>query len=325
MTGNIMSSFKGLKKIRIGFLSTIYHTSFILMFNGWIEEKLKIKIEWELYGTGPSIIEDFIKKKLDIGYIGLPPTLIGIDKGATIKCVAGGHVEGTLMVAHNYYRSFSEVNRSIKLVLEQFKGKVIGVPRKGSIHDIILRNEIEKFGLSEIIQVKNYDISDFMLVDMQDNVVDAAVGTPALAILLNQHLNTKIIISPANWWPYNPSYGIIVSEFLIDNYPEVIEIFVELHKDACKLLREKPKEVAKLVETEVGLFKENFILETFKISPKYCSALPEEYVNSTMKFVKILRKLGYIEKKIGKSEIFNFSFIKKVHPEKHHYNIGLHL
>jgi len=318
-----MSSFKKLNKIRIGFLSTIYHTSFILMFNRWIEEKLKVKAEWELHGTGPSIIEKFIQEKLDIGYIGLPPTLIGIDKGAAIKCIAGGHVEGTLMVAHNHYKSFTEVNRTVKPVLEQFKGKVIGVPRKGSIHDIILRNEIEKLGLKDLIQLKNYDISDFILVDMQDNVVDAAVGTPALAVLLNQQLNTKIVISPEDWWRYNPSYGIIVSEFLIDNYPELIESFVELHKDACKLLREKPKEVAKLIEKEVELLKENFILETIKVSPRYCAALPKEYVNSTMKFIKVLLKLGYMDKNLHQSEIFNFSFIRKIHPEKHHYDTGL--
>ncbi len=312
-----MPSFKNLNKIRIGFLSTIYHTSFILMFNRWIEEKLKLKTEWELHGTGPSIIEKFIEEKLDIGYIGLPPTLIGIDKGATIKCVAGGHVEGTLMVAHNNYRSFTEANRAIKPVLEQFKGKVIGVPRKGSIHDIILRNEIEKFGLKELIQVKNYEISDFILVDMQDNIVDAAVGTPALAVLLNHQLNTKIVISPDDWWRYNPSYGIVVSEFLINNYPELLESFVELHKDACKLLREKPEEIAKLIEKETEVLKEGFILETIKTSPKYCAALP------TMNFVKVLLKLGYIKKSLQISEIFDFSFIKKIHPEKHHYDSGL--
>ncbi len=60
---------------------------------------LKIDINWILFGTGPAMIEAFKNKKLDIGYMGLPPAIIGIDKGVPIKCVAGGHVEGTIMIA----------------------------------------------------------------------------------------------------------------------------------------------------------------------------------------------------------------------------------
>ena len=37
--------------------------------------------------------------ELDIGYIGLPPAIIGIEQGVPIKCVAGGHVEGTILCA----------------------------------------------------------------------------------------------------------------------------------------------------------------------------------------------------------------------------------
>ncbi|NVM28706.1 MAG: ABC transporter substrate-binding protein [Candidatus Helarchaeota archaeon] len=318
-----MSDFNDLKKLRIGFLSTIYHTSFILMCNNWIEKKLGIEAEWELHGTGPSIIGNFLNKKLDIGYIGLPPTIIGIDKGATIKCVAGGHVEGTIMVAFDHFKAYHEVNQNLNELFHQFQNKVIAVPKKGSIHDVILRNLINQLGMEDAIQILNYDIADFILIDMLENQVDGAVGTPALAAFLAQHLNTKTIISTTNLWPYNPSYGIVCSDSLINVHPEIVEAFIELHRDACKALRETPKRIAKLVEDEIELIKEDFILETFKISPKYCAALPPEYVNSTMKFVETLRELGYIEMNLGKAVIFDFTFIERVHPEKHHYEEGI--
>lgn len=314
-----------LKKVRIGFLSTIYHTAFILMCQSWIEKKLGLKSEWELHGTGPSIIGKLLDRKLDIGYIGLPPTIIGIDKGATIKCVAGGHVEGTIMIAPEQFKSFREVNQNMGEVFAQFEDKIIGVPKQGSIHDVILRDWINKVGLENKIQIRNYGIADFILIDMQDKLVDGAVGTPALAAFLAQHLNTKTIIPTEDLWPYNPSYGIVVSDFLIQNYPELVRSFVALHKNACEALRGTPVEVAKIVEKEIELIKEEFILNTFKISPKYCAALPQEYVDSTMKFVTTLRELGYIEKNLHKSEIFDFSFIKEIHPEKHHYDHGIKL
>ncbi len=320
-----MTSNHELKHLRIGFLSTIYHTSFILMCNNWIEDKLKLETKWELYGTGPSIVEKFLHNKIDIGYIGLPPTIIGIDRGVSIKCVAGGHVEGTTMIAKNHFKSYQEVNQQIKDVLNQFYDKVIAVPKRGSIHDVILRKILNQVGMEDAVQILNYDIADFILLDMLDNQVDAAVGTPALAVILKNHLNTKTIMPTTLLWPYNPSYGIVCSNSLIKDYPEIVESFIELHRDACKLLREAPRKIAKLIEDEIKLIKEDFILETFKISPKYCAALPPEYVTSTMKFVVTLRELGYIEKNLGKSEIFDFSFIERIHSEKHHYEIGINL
>lgn len=318
-----MPDFNDLKKLRIGFLSTIYHTSFILMCNNWIENKLGIEADWELHGTGPSIIGKFLHNKLDIGYIGLPPTIIGIDKGAAIKCVAGGHVEGTIMVAFDHFKASHEYNENLNEIFHQFQNKVIAVPKKGSIHDVILRNLINQVGMEDAIQILNYDIADFILLDMQENQVDAAVGTPALAAFLAQHINTKTIIPTSNLWPYNPSYGIVCSDSLINDHPAIVNTFIELHRDACKALRETPKEIAKLVEDEIELIKEDFILETFKISPKYCAALPPEYVNSTMKFVVTLRELGYIKMNFGKSEIFDFSFIERIHSKKHHYEDGI--
>ena len=86
-------------KLRIGHLSTAYHTNFILMADDILETDLGVELDWSLFGTGPLMVDAFKKGKLDIGYMGLPPAIVGIDKGVPIKCVAGGHVNGTIMVA----------------------------------------------------------------------------------------------------------------------------------------------------------------------------------------------------------------------------------
>lgn len=315
----------GLNKLRIGFLSTIYHTSFILMCNKWVEKELGLESYWELHGTGPSIIKQFLENKLDIGYIGLPPTIIGIDKGAKVKCVAGGHVDGTVIVVPDHFKSYSDLNNDPFTVFKQFQDKTIAVPKQGSIHDVILRYWIKRAGIETRVQIQNYEIADFILIDLQEKKIDAACGTPALAAYLGEHLNTKLALPPAVLWPYNPSYGIVVSENLIENRPDVVEGFIQLHKKACQMLRETPREAAQLVERELELIKENFILETFKISPKYCAALPPEFVESTLKFGTVLQELGYVERELHETEIFDFSFIKKLHPEPHHYDSGIHL
>jgi NitT/TauT family transport system substrate-binding protein len=86
-----------MRAIRIGYLSTAYHTSFILIGTNWIKKKMKAKVDWRLFSTGPEMIKAFMKGELDVSYIGLPPAMIGIDKGLAIKCIAGGHMEGTVL------------------------------------------------------------------------------------------------------------------------------------------------------------------------------------------------------------------------------------
>ena len=58
-----------MKTLRIGYLSTMYHTSHILKALGWVEKDLKTNAEWQLFGTGPAMVESFRQGKIDIGYI----------------------------------------------------------------------------------------------------------------------------------------------------------------------------------------------------------------------------------------------------------------
>jgi len=100
---------------------------------------------------------------------------------------------------------------------------------------------------------------------------------------------------------------------------DTILAFLKLHEKACNFIREKPEEAATIVAGLTEIVDKDFVLEAYRISPKYCSALSPEYVASTMGFVKVLKNLGYINRLIGEDEIFDHRFIKKVHPEKPHY------
>src|SRR5512136_3033955 len=112
--------------VKIGYLTTLYHTSFIIQASGQMAD-LGIKASWKLFPNGPAIVEAFGKNEIDLGYIGLPPAMIGISKGLKIKCIAGGHVEGTVLIGK---RDF-QLAETAKEVLSQFKGRIIGTPRRG--------------------------------------------------------------------------------------------------------------------------------------------------------------------------------------------------
>jgi NitT/TauT family transport system substrate-binding protein len=99
-----------------------------------------------------------------------------------------------------------------------------------------------------------------------------------------------------------------------------LEGFLKLHEEACNLIRRKPRKAAETVAKAIGIVDKNFILEVFKVSPKYCASLPKEYVDSTLAFVPVLQKMGYISKPLSKVDIFRTDIIERIHKEKPHYN-----
>jgi len=277
---------------------------------------MNITPEWKLFPTGPAMFEAFGANTLDIGYIGLPPAMIGIEKGIPLKCIAGGHVEGTLMIAAKDYHTLDELH-SIDLVLKQFKGKSLGTPTRGSIHDVIIRNLIEEKG--ENIEIRNFSWADLIPEAIDSGEIAGAVGTPPLAVISAQECGTKIVIPTSKFWPYNPSYGIVVREELLNN-SNILEDFLTLHEKACNLIREQPEKAATIIAGEIKVVESNFIIQVFQISPKYCASLPKPYIDSTMSFVAVLNKLGYIKNALTKEDIFEFTSIKKTHPQTDHYS-----
>ncbi|RNI15016.1 ABC transporter substrate-binding protein [Methanohalophilus sp. RSK] len=299
------------KSLNIGHLSTMYHTSFILMNTDWLE-KANIKANWSLFGGGPAIVQAFERGEVDLGYIGLPPVMIGIDRGVPIKCVAGGHVEGTVMIANSEFKSLEECGNNPSLFFEQFKGLTVACPPGGSIHDVIIRNCIKKSGFEGKIPVKNYEWADMIPEAMVDGDIHVAVGTPSLAVATKRFCNAKTVISPDRLWPDNPSYGIIASADMIENFPELVLDFIKIHENGCNFIRENPGNAAQVVAEKVGVVDADFVQEMYEVSPKYFAGISDKYIESTLKFSPILHELGFISQPLEEKDIFDRRFVNQL-------------
>lgn len=305
-------------QIRIGHLSTFYHTSLVLQGLNWVEDRLNLAADWHLFGSGPAIIEAFSKGEIDIGYIGIPPVIIGIDRGVPLKCIAGGHIEGTVLVGGKELKSLIETS-SIREVLQQLIGSSIGSPPKGSIHDIIVRGLLEKEKLDRDILVKNYLWADQIVEALAERKISAAIGTPSLAVAARRFLGSKVIVPPDKLWPNNPSYGIVVSSIAIREVPKLLERFLILHEEANNLIRTKPEHAATIVANVVEIVDADSVLETYRISPKYCAALSSEFIEASLAFVPLLRKMGIITGQVSADDLFDTSLINNIHPDIPHY------
>ena len=109
--------------LRIGHLSTFYHTAVLLLDRDSLGLKnMDFETEWKLLATGPAIVEAFERGELDLAYIGLPPAIIGMERGVPFKCIAGGHTEGTVIVGKEGSLSCNETE-GLEKVFGQFSGK----------------------------------------------------------------------------------------------------------------------------------------------------------------------------------------------------------
>jgi NitT/TauT family transport system substrate-binding protein len=305
--------------LRIGHLSTFYHTSILLTARGGIDDVMGTDVLWKLFGTGPAIVDAFRRGEIDMAYIGLPPAIIGIDRGVKIKCVAGGHIEGTVLIGRDPFKGFPE-SGDLSDILRQFRGLKIGVPAKGSIHDVIISEYLDRFSLKDEIMIVNFQWADQIVDALYKGQLSAAVGTPALAVALDRYAGGKVLYPPSRLWPDNPSYGILVENNFLNEQRGTVERFLVLHEEATAFFRNNPTDAAKIIADYIGIVDEAFIMDTLKISPKYCAQITNEYISSTMEFVKVLKKLGYISREVSSGEIFDTSLIKKIHPEEDHYS-----
>lgn len=306
-------------EIRIGHLSTFYHTAYILMGTDLLSSE-GIKAEWELFASGPDIIKAMTSGKLDVGYIGLPPAIIGIDNNLPIICIAGGHIEGTVMVAGPDIVPLSSFADMLTF-LRQFEGKTIGSPPKGSIHDIIIRSLLSQYNLTGI-SVAHYPWADFLPDAIKRGEIAAAVGTPALAVSARWYGNGRVVVRPEEIWPFNPSYGIVVRKDLLKD-PKPLEVFLVAHEKASEMIRHSPHRCSEIIADFTGIVERDFVRETFLLSPHYCSSLPDEYIRSTMEFVRTMHQLDSISRPLREEEIFDTSLIRQVHPGPHHYREGI--
>lgn len=309
-------------KLRIGHLSTFYHTSALLISDKGIDKRLGIEVEWRLFGTGPAIVEALGRGEADIAYVGLPPAIIGIDRGLDIRCIAGGHVEGTVFTAKGRWKGYPEMS-DIEDVLGQFRGFKIGVPGKGSIHDVILNEYIDRYKLHNDIETVNFKWADLLLEAIVRDDVAAAFGTPALGAAIKYYAGGRVLYPPSMIWPDNPSYGIVADMGFLNRNRGLVEAFLVLHEETTAFIRTQAKEAAKKIADNVGFIDEAFVMDTLMMSPKYCSQITDGYISSTMGLMKVLKKLGYISREISRDEVFDLSLIQEIHPRGDHYGEGI--
>ncbi|MFQ5552870.1 MAG: ABC transporter substrate-binding protein, partial [Thermoplasmata archaeon] len=111
----------------------------------------------------------------------------------------------------------------------------------------------------------------------------------------------------------------VAREDVIEETPARLEAFLRAHEEGTALIRTQPDVAAAITARLVSIIDAGFVLDTYRISAKYCGALPSSFVEATMAFGPILQELGYTTRILEEGDVFDTRFLPRFHPEDPHY------
>ena len=133
--------------VRVGFFPNITHAQALVASNmsregkGWFESRLgePVKLEWSIYNAGPSAMEAFFTKAIDMTYVGPSPVVNAHARanGKEVRVMAGSMRGGEALV----------VRGDTITSVDDLRGKTIATPQLGNTQDVECRAWLLKQGI----------------------------------------------------------------------------------------------------------------------------------------------------------------------------------
>lgn len=248
--------------------------------------KYGLEVEWKTLGSGGAVREALASGEVDAAFMGIPPFMIGWDKGLDAKIASGFTVVPVSLV------TYDPNIKSIKDIKSQHK---IAVPSPGSVQHILLSMALKK------------ELDDPNLLD--DNLVSLPHPDGAAAMKSKQDVVAHFTTPPylyeeMSWDGYDvilDAFDIVGNEFNFnvalvsreyhDNNPKGYASFVMGLNEVVNWVNQNKEETASLLASDFNI-EEKKLLE-------YLNAEKINYTTAPyglMTFTKFMKEAGYISK-----------------------------
>lgn len=248
--------------------------------------KYGLKVEWITLGSGGTVREAMAANELDAAFMGIPPYLIGWDKGLPAKIAAGYTVSPVSLVTYD---------PDIKTIKDFKPEHKIALPSPGSIQHILLAMALEKDtdnpnALDDnLVALPHPDACQAMLA--RKDVVAHFATPPYLFEELSQP-GYHVVLDGFEAFGGDFNFNVaLVTENYHDKNPEGYAAFVMGLNDAMNWVNENKEETAELLALDFKLDKGK-LLEYLKADGANFTTAPY----GLMGFAGFMKKAGYISK-----------------------------
>jgi NitT/TauT family transport system substrate-binding protein len=207
------------------------------------------KIEWITFNAGPSAIEAFKGKALDLTYIGPNPSIAGFasTKGTLIRIIAGSTANGAQLI----------VKPSINKVAD-FAGKKIASPQLGNTQDVALRSWLASqnykttiTGGGDVTVIPTENAQSLTLFQKGD--IDGAWVPEPWASRLVLEAGGKVFLDEKDLWPKKQflTTQIVAATDFLNKYPKTVEAILKGHMQSVTEIKKSPAAAQDAVQSQI--------------------------------------------------------------------------
>lgn len=285
---NLKSSKAGSKELSIAAQYGLAYAPLAVMEkNKLLEKKFPdIKIKWMQLSNTASIREAMLSSSVDIGFMAIPPFLIGWDKGMIWKIFSGVSSCRVSLVTNK---------KNIKSIKDLSKQDKIALPQPGSVQHILLSMSAER-------ELGNPNALDNQLVSLSHPDATTALlakgdischfSTPPY---LEKELNNPGIHEILDGKEIMGSdftfvVGVTTVKFHDDN-PKLYEAFLGALRESVNFINHNPERAAAIIASANGITKDEVLRYLNSKDIQFGTA-----VKGLEKFMSFMRKTNYITK-----------------------------
>lgn len=248
--------------------------------------KYGLKVEWVTLGSGGTVREALMGDEIDAAFMGIPPFLIGWDKGVPAKIAAGFCVTPTSLVSYD---------PEIKSILDFKPEHKIALPSPGSIQHILLAMALKKeIGDpnaldDQLVALPHPDGASAMLAKKD---IAAHFTTPPYLFQELEQPGYHMVLEGAEAFGDDFNFNVtLVTEKYHDENPRGYAAFVQGLSDTMAWINANKEEAAKILAPEFNLPPEKVY--------EYMTADGVNYTTAPyglMGFSEFMKEAGYISK-----------------------------
>ncbi len=278
--------------VSIGYLPSDHDSAlFVANATGMYKDQ-GIEVELHEYNNGGEIINAMATDAIDVGYIGITPTLAGIQEGVPVKIAAGVQLEASGLVTND---------PSIKSVSD-LKGKTVATPGDSSIQYMLLQYALNKSGMS---------IDDISDTSMKVSSMSGALRTGSIDAMLTYEPyvsvardvdNMTVIETSGEIIPDHPCCVMVVSDSFTNDRPDTAKKLIDINNEATDKLKEN-------ASSYIDCLPESIVVDRNSVSESldqmvWVGDLNESYKNSIRDFMNIEKSMGLINETFTDEKLF---------------------
>lgn len=304
----------GKTKVRVAYFPNITHTQALVMKNqGTLEKTLgeEAEITWKAFNAGPAEVEAIFAGEIDLGYIGpVPAVSANVKSDGDVSIIAGATNGGAVLV--------SGKDLSIHSVNE-LSGLKVAIPQLGNTQHLSLLHLLSENNMKtttnggdvEVVAAANADIKTMM----DNGQIDAALVPEPWGSILQNDIGANLVLDYKDIWR-NGDYStavVVVNNDFAKAHPDIVEKFLQAHKDATVYINENKDAAKEIVNTEIeketGKSFDKAVLDSAFERLIISEGIQAE---SILDFANMSKEEGFVDKVLEEANLIERTYLEKL-------------